>query len=519
MRTKKQKEVDEFIVQAQQGDLGLSEQEIDQIRAEASSVDDDEGGYLASSRSIPVRPTPVSQLRSFLYEYALSNEYIYQVGKKDAQPALGGSFFRLGRQYLKFPASVQTVYFTSDNANKNYQGLRVDGYACWRVDPEKPEVAARCLDFSDQTFPMSNTNRLLRTICTEAIRHIIANITIDDALTKKDDIGRQLKEQLGRVERTWGILFDQVGIERVTILSNSVFEDLQQQTRDSLRLSASESRMGTDLAIEKKQAAHTEEIGLLQAETLRKERIRKAQTETEIHQVELEETSNREAEDRKAAEARLRAEAEALERAAVAEAEQEKRQTVRQTELEAQKVAEEQKLLASRAAMEAEAEIQAIQERARLAQARAAAEKEKAELEYAKAIRDIQVQAEQARTEQDLEAARLAMQQAAELERGAELRQHELEGERERSLAAHEAQLKALDRARIEEELKNLVSDNRIRADLVKGLPQMMAGPKVDRYTVLAGAGEAPVAQALAQIAAVLEQSGLRGILSGEGTE
>ena len=83
--------------------------------------------YLPQSQTIKARPTRISKIRSFLYEHALPNEYIVQIGIKDAVPVLGGKFLKLGKRFLKFPAAVQTVYFTSDNANKNYQGLMIDG--------------------------------------------------------------------------------------------------------------------------------------------------------------------------------------------------------------------------------------------------------------------------------------------------------------------------------------------------------------------------------------------------------
>jgi hypothetical protein len=186
------------------------------------------------------------KLSGIFFETALPNEYLVEVGRGTVKPILGGKQFRLFKKFLRVPGSVQTLYFETDNANMNYQGIGIQGYASWRIDPECPELAIATLDFFDEDDPMRNTNEKLRTICTEAVRHVLANMSIDDALKKKDDISGNLKEQLRKFEERWGILFDQVGIEKVRIMSEKLFEDLQSQYRDQLRLNVETARIQTD---------------------------------------------------------------------------------------------------------------------------------------------------------------------------------------------------------------------------------------------------------------------------------
>ena len=425
--------------------------------------------YLPESQTIKARPTRTSKIRSLLYEHALPNEYIVQIGVRGAVPVLGGRFLKLGKKFLKFPAAVQTVYFTSDNANKNYQGLRIDGYACWRIDPEKPDLAAKSLDFSDQDNPMGNTNRILRTICTEAIRHLIANITIEEALTKKDEIGRDLKAQLQRIERTWGILFDQVGIERVTILSSQVFDDLQQKTRDALRLTATESRLETDREIERKKADYTEEMERLERQSEKEARILRATSESEIHKIELEEQTKREAEERKAEEDRHRA--------------------------------------------QAEFSIKAAETEARVSESRTKSDLIKAEAEHNKAVREQEFAA--LRSQQTLEEERRLENErlAAEMERSAARFAQTLKERLETAQADHETDLKRLERLGVEEELRNRLSSNRVLADLVDRLPEIASAIGIDRYTVLDGSGASPLSYTLAQILSLLDEHGLKKYL------
>lgn len=456
------------------------------------------GTYLIESRTIQARPARVSRFRSLLFEYALPNEFIVPIGVKDAKPALGGKFFKTGKKFLKFPATVQTVYFTSDNANKSYQGLRIDGYACWRVDPEKPDVAARILDFSDQENPMGNTNRILRTICTEAIRHIIANLTIDEALTKKDEIGRNLKSQLERIERTWGVIFDQVGIERVTILSSRVFEDLQQKMRDSLRLAAAESRMETDQEIAKKKAKHTEEMSALRSKTEKEARILKARTESEIHEVELRERSERDTADRQAEEDRRKAEHEAQERAAAAEAERRKRQVVREAEVEALKSEEERKVRLAQARAESEMEKETALMAAQLA-----------ETEHETELKKQRFALERRREEMAEENRLKTENQVAELQRESEKFKAEMEEARQNVEIEHMRETQRLKRMQIEEELRNQISRNRVMSEFVERLPEVAEAVSIDKYTVFSGDGASPLGTTIAQLLAIIEDRGI----------
>jgi hypothetical protein len=228
------------------------------------------------------------KLSGVFFETALPNEYLVEVGKRTVKPVLGGRTFRLGKKILRVPASVETLYFSTDNANLNYQGIGVDGYASWRIDPGRPEVAIATLDFFDEDNPMRNTNEKLKTICVEAVRHVIANMTIDDALKKKDEIGNNLKEQLRKFEDKWGILFDQVGIEQVRIMSERLFEDLQSEYRDQLRLNVSTQRIQTDRKIAAEENANRELTEGERMETDRKLSLIKSENDATVKRDHLE---------------------------------------------------------------------------------------------------------------------------------------------------------------------------------------------------------------------------------------
>lgn len=114
---------------------------------------------------------------------------------------MGGKKLKLFQRFLRVPAYVQKLNFSTDNANIDYQGIGIDGYASWRINSENPSTAISTLDFFDETDPMEKTNQALITICIEAVRHVIANMSIEQALKNKDEIAENLKNQLQIVEK------------------------------------------------------------------------------------------------------------------------------------------------------------------------------------------------------------------------------------------------------------------------------------------------------------------------------
>ncbi len=223
-----------------------------------------------------------------LYESALPNEYLVKIGQKTLKPVLGGRMFKLGRKFQHIPASVQKLRFSTDNANQDFQGIGIEGYATWRINPEKPEIAISTLDFFDDVDPMARTNQDLTTICIEAVRHVISNMSIEDALKNKDEIAKRLTKELKNVEEKWGILFDQVGIEQVRIMSNRLFTDLQAKYRSQTRLNAEKVQIETNRQISKEETETQEKIELEKLESRERLELETLQTEEKLRLREIE---------------------------------------------------------------------------------------------------------------------------------------------------------------------------------------------------------------------------------------
>lgn len=238
------------------------------------------------------------QFSSLLFERALPNEYLVEVGKKNPIPVLGGKKLKLFSRFLRIPAYVQKLSFTTDNANIDYQGIGIEGYAGWRINPEKPQIAIATLDFFDETDPMTKTNEALKTICIEAVRHVIANMTIEQALKNKDEIADNLKQQLKAIEDKWGIVFDHVGIEKVRIMSNKLFTDLQSDYRNKLHEESEKKRIATQRNIAKEQNHANEKNKLEELETSQKVSMIRINNTTQLRVREIEEHHNVEEKER-----------------------------------------------------------------------------------------------------------------------------------------------------------------------------------------------------------------------------
>lgn len=242
------------------------------------------------------------------FELALPNEYLVPVGKKNVKPILGGKKFRWFKKFIHVPAFVQRLKFSTDNANVHYQGIEIHGYASWRINPENPEKSIATLDFFDDNDPMFKTNEELKTICIEAVRHTIANMTIDDALKKKDDIAESLLVQLKTIENKWGIIFDQVGIEQVRVMSAKLFNDMQSEFRSKLHLNASISQLQTESEIARLNNETHEKNTTEKLETEQKLEMIKVQNSTKLKQKQLLEEMNLNEQKRKYKEEAFRSE-------------------------------------------------------------------------------------------------------------------------------------------------------------------------------------------------------------------
>ncbi len=167
---------------------------------------------------------------------------------------LGASVFTIGRnlQFLKVPATINRISFVADQITSENQGINVNGFAVWKItDPIK---SAQHFDFLDEENAIFEISESFVTILKSAIRHQVANLSIDDVVRKRGTLIKALKEkELTYVSEKWGIEVDTVEIENVQISSSTVFKYMQTEYRNRLRRESETSSLKADAIITEEQ--------------------------------------------------------------------------------------------------------------------------------------------------------------------------------------------------------------------------------------------------------------------------
>ena len=185
-------------------------------------------------------------------------------------------------RYALIPSSAHSLSFCADQITAENQGVEISGFAIWNIlDPKR---AVEAVDFTDADAAIRRIGEHLREVVESAIRHQVANLTLEEALRKRGSIIRRLKEELAGVADHWGLEITTVEIKNVRIMSEQLFENMQARFRDTVRLESQRSAMETDEQIERGQAAAREEtarreMAFREAEARRKETLSRAEIE------------------------------------------------------------------------------------------------------------------------------------------------------------------------------------------------------------------------------------------------
>ena len=180
-------------------------------------------------------------------------------------------------RYYLIPSTAQSVSFVADQITAENQGVEVAGFAVWKIaDPEK---ASACFDFSDSAAALATIGENLRNVVESAIRHQVANMTIDAVLRKRGSIILQLKEELAYMADQWGLIVETVEIRTVRVLSAQLFVQMQANFRDRMRLESETSALKTEQELAERRLSQKEEIAIKEREFQRREQDRRNESE------------------------------------------------------------------------------------------------------------------------------------------------------------------------------------------------------------------------------------------------
>jgi regulator of protease activity HflC (stomatin/prohibitin superfamily) len=216
--------------------------------------------------------------RRFGYIVAGPAEFaIHRRRGRTRKVGLGISLFCLpliDRCYL-VPSTAQSISFAADQITAENQGVEVGGFAVWKVgDPEK---AAASFEFSSSAAALASNSENLRNVVESAIRHQVANMTIEDALQKRGSIILQLKNELTYIAGRCGLVIETVEIRNVKILSSQLFAQMQAPFRDKMRLDSETSTLLTEKRLAEHRLAQKEEIAQREREFEQRDLERKSE--------------------------------------------------------------------------------------------------------------------------------------------------------------------------------------------------------------------------------------------------
>lgn len=135
---------------------------------------------------------------------------------------------RWGDQIVKFPSKIHQVPFRVQQTTTEKQGIDITGIIIWSIyrEGEGPFKAYKCLgDELSQEKP-ETPYRTLQLMANSIIRHKIANSTIEDILTKREEIRQEMKQELNKILNGWGVWLESVEITDVKICSRKLFENM-----------------------------------------------------------------------------------------------------------------------------------------------------------------------------------------------------------------------------------------------------------------------------------------------------
>jgi flotillin len=180
----------------------------------------------------------------------------------------------IDRTYV-LPATTNSISFSADQITAENQGVEVSGFAIWKISA--PERTITGFDFNGTDSAIGKIGVNLKDVVESAIRHQVANMTIEDVLRKRGSIILQLKQELAYIAEQWGIAIETVEIKNVRIMSQQVFSNMQAKFRDAMRLESETSALETEKRISETRYAQREELAFREQDFHRREVERKAE--------------------------------------------------------------------------------------------------------------------------------------------------------------------------------------------------------------------------------------------------
>jgi hypothetical protein len=269
------------------------------------NLDDDRAGGAVGSSAVDVRISGWWRWKNVVVP---PNAYVVHTRRGHDEPVhcgLGISFRfdPVTDSYLVVPSAMQTIIINANCICRERQGILVQGYVQWIIGDFK--TAYRKLDFSDAVDPMRVVNVQLREQAEAAIKDTVATMSIEDVLSDKQPIIKELTTRLRHVaegdgqDTGLGLRIVTVQIKEAVVSSPRVWETLQRPFRAERSKEARLAELTHEAVVRNREAeaekasaaqriATDADVARLQAEAAaaafdrdQAERVRRARVEAE----------------------------------------------------------------------------------------------------------------------------------------------------------------------------------------------------------------------------------------------
>eukprot|EP01084_Bolivina_argentea_P064113 116957_1 len=190
------------------------------------------------------------------FQSALPNEWLLVI--KDGvlkTHGIGISVFRgIGETVVRFPSLLNKVTFSAQQVSKEMQGVELNGFLIWVInrDGTGPLKAYKHIKNLANLTENAEVNQHIKSMAESIVRHQIANLEINEVIAQRKKVRDRITGEMQEILSGWGIWLETVEITEVKILSNSLFNDLQQPYRSTTRQMAEKIRIDTDHDIQEK---------------------------------------------------------------------------------------------------------------------------------------------------------------------------------------------------------------------------------------------------------------------------
>ena len=193
--------------------------------------------------------------------------------------------------FLVVPSAMQTILIQANSICKELQGILIQAYVQWIIDDIN--VAYKKLDFSDPDEPMRIVNVQLREQAEAAIKDKVATMSINEVLSDKQPIIKELTKRLkevaegsGEDDSGLGIRIVTVQIKEAVVSSTALWENLQKPFRAEQAKCARLAEIEQQAIVSEKELAHRQERETSEMET--EAALTKLRTENELKRHALE---------------------------------------------------------------------------------------------------------------------------------------------------------------------------------------------------------------------------------------